>query len=367
VPTHATIIITVLLLGSRASAQPLRDSLEYRVVERATTFSDSRVGDDADTPVAVHALRLLLARPDAAESLGDLVERAPRPAGRLFALAGLAEADPTAFARVANAWRGSDEPLGFMTGCSLYSATVGAVVRALEQGELTRRLCRDDRPASSVDALRESLRSTALDARRAAAWECMDLGPRAREALPDLLTCVEAADDELAAAALDAIEAQSYWAVEVAVPALHDLLVRATLSPARLIAVLRRIDRLVDGYALIEPRPSFVSPRGDGFALALPEGAEAALVRAVAGEDEDVRFEALSQLSELGSRVEPLLALLGDARADVREGALATATAIALRHADARARVAAAAHEALLRDGDEGVREAAQDALDTLR
>ncbi|MCW8139886.1 MAG: hypothetical protein KIT58_13395, partial [Planctomycetota bacterium] len=111
-------LVVLVVAGPVAQGQevvaPHRETVEFRVLERTRTFMSASVGDGGETPAAVHALRLLLARPDAAPALTDLLEGARHPAGRLFALAGLRAVDPTAFARAVDALRSSDEPISFL-------------------------------------------------------------------------------------------------------------------------------------------------------------------------------------------------------------------------------------------------------------
>lgn len=392
--------------GQEAGA-PHRETVEFRVLARARMFMSASVGDAGETPAAVHALRLLLARADAAHALSDLVERARHPAGRLFALAGLRAEDPTAFARAVDALRSSDEPISFLNGCIETRTTVGAAVEALAAGGLADVLCGraevrlrprlelqeacarlaeggESRLAvdalvahglAGVPALREALRAGPAHAQVGAAAACERLGPVARDALPELLALVEAADDDVGLGALDAVSALSCWAVERGVPALHRTLERAALPPARLVRTVSLLEHLVRGLDLLEPAPPPPWVRRteheDGeatYALVhLPATTIAALARALGDDDAEVGEDAANILGRAAgpAAFEPARAVLDDPRPLAREGALTVLAELALSHPGLRPAATAALALHAARDPDERVRAHARDLLET--
>ncbi|MBX3465358.1 MAG: HEAT repeat domain-containing protein [Planctomycetes bacterium] len=406
-----TIALVVLVVAGpvargQAVGAPHRETVEFRVLERTRTFMSAAVGDGGETPAAVHALRLLLARPDAAAALTDVLERARHPAGRLFALAGLRAVDPTAFARAVDGLRGSDEPISFLDGCIESRTTVGAAVEALAAGNLADVLCgRVEvrlRPRleleeacarlaeggesrlvidalvahgpAAVPALREALRAGPAPAQAGAAAACERLGPVARDALPELLALVEAADDDVGLGALDAVSALSCWAVEQGVPALRRTLERAALPPARLVRTVSLLEHLVRGLGLLEPAPPPPWVRRteheDGeatYALVhLPATTIAALARALGDDDAEVGEDAANILGRAAgpAAFEPARAVLDDPRPLAREGALTVLAELALSHAGLRPAATAALTWHGARDPDERVRAHARDLLE---
>ncbi|MCO5172088.1 MAG: HEAT repeat domain-containing protein [Planctomycetes bacterium] len=415
----------VLTLAGTARAQVApehRASIEFRLLERATVFTSDAVGYGGDTPETVHALRLLVERPDARAALLDLLGAARHPAGRLFALAGLRVVDPVAFGHEAQALRRAGGEVRSFQGCFGTTAPVEACVAALEEGALARALCGAERPAptltvdaacalllgegvgqldavralvdhgpAAVPSLREALRDPSSRRRAGAAWACQGLGPLARPAVPELLACLEDPDDAVLSHALDALAHLGPWLVDHA-PALHAVVARAALPPRRLVSALWRLHELARAHCLLEPDrlPAFVRPvapapegEDDGgaededdlfelsprYTLAgIPPRAVEVLARALGDPEDHVRDalrDALERWAGGAPAVEALVRTIEDSPPVTRRRVVQVLGVVG-RRPDDRARVVDALRRLLERDEDEMVRVFSEEALEDL-
>ncbi|MCW8139887.1 MAG: HEAT repeat domain-containing protein [Planctomycetota bacterium] len=369
----------VLTLAPTARAQVApehRATVEFRMLERATTFTSDQVGFGGDLPVTVQALRLLVARPDAAAVLVDLARVAWHPAGRLYALAGLRVVDPDAFAREARVVGSAGGEVAYFSGCLRGPSRVEVLVRNLEEGPSAEALCRPasatpaltideacsrllreegaqweairaliDHGSAAVPALRATLRDEAPRRRAGAAWALEGLGPLARPALADLVAAVGDPDDDVAEAALDALEGLGPWAAEAAAE-VHDMVTRAALPPRHLTRAVLLLERLVREQCLVPPE------RAPGFAAAAAVGED--------DEDTDYLYARRPRCALIAlpvAAIAPLTRALGDRLVQVRRDA----------H-DALARwttgpAAMAALEGALHEPDPDVRERLVDVL----
>ncbi|MBX3465356.1 MAG: HEAT repeat domain-containing protein [Planctomycetes bacterium] len=417
------LLLLALTPTARAEVAPEhRATIEFRLLERATVFTSDAVGYGGDTPATVHALRLLVGRPDARAVLLDLARAARHPAGRLFALAGLRVVDPVAFGREAKAIRRAGGEVRSIQGCFGTSASVEACVDALEQGALARALCRPERPtptltvdaacalllgegagqldavralaahgATAVPPLREALRDPSPRRRAAAAWAFEGLGHHAVAALPELVTCLEDPDDAVASHALDALGHLGPWLVDHAA-ALHAVVARAALPPRRLVRALWRLHDLVRAHCLLEPDrlPAFVRPvaparEGEDdeaaededdlfemsprYALAgIPPKAVEVLARALGDPEDHVRDavrDALERWAEGAPAIEALLRALEDSP-QVTRRRIVQVLGVVGRRPDDRPPVVDALRRLLERDEDEMVRVFSEEALEAL-
>jgi hypothetical protein len=314
-------LAVALVTGAVANAQEApdwRDTAEYRLLEEAWTFTDSAVGDSGETPSQVHALRFLLVRQDAVEALGDLIQRAQQPAGRLLALTGLGAVDYDAYLRARDDLleREREVEVPCQMGCIGFRRTLGEVIFGQRpddlfriEGRLGEELCwGPPLEGPTVDDLREGLRSDAVERRVAAAQAIARRGPPARAALPELLACVRAGGRERRPA-LRALWALGCWAAASEAPELlWDLAVDPATPSEHLLPLLLTLEHLVGSLALARgpdaPLPAFA----ERLEPLPPDAAQAAGVLDLEPERPERPIDRLRPMPDaLLRRVAPLL------------------------------------------------------------
>ena len=120
---------------------PIGDDIAFAILQDADQFNAAAVGFAGVTPTEVMAWRVIFDRPDAEDEFLRLLDTA-RPAGQLYALAGLWMRDSRLFAREAARFRGRSDSVRTFSGCIVGTARFDELVAQISRGEWVREFFR---------------------------------------------------------------------------------------------------------------------------------------------------------------------------------------------------------------------------------